>query len=76
MENFWPTTANSWLTFIFAISTLFGSTFGAFGYLLNKYVTKPINDMRDEMREMRTSHSERLAQHDLRISVLEKENKR
>lgn len=72
MDSFWPTTATDWLGLIIACFSVFGSTFGALGYLLNKYVTKPINDMRADMREMRLSHSEQLNQHETRLTIVER----
>lgn len=72
MENFWPTTATGWLALTSACVGLGGTFFGGFGFLLNKYVTQPLKEMRDEMREMRTSHSAQLNQHETRLTIVEK----
>lgn len=72
MNSFWPTNANGWLILITACLGLGGTLFGGFGFLLNKYVTQPLKEMRDEMREMRTSHSAQLSQHETRLTIVER----
>ncbi|MCW0952993.1 hypothetical protein OIT44_02765 [Weissella ceti] len=71
MVNFWPTTANDIVGLIVMCITAFGSMFGGFGFLLNKYVTKPLKEMRADLNETNAAHSQQLYEHEIRLIKME-----
>lgn len=71
MGSFMPTNLQDWLTLASTFVGLFGSLFGGFGYLLNKYVTKPLKEMRADMKEINKSHGEQLHDHEIRLIKVE-----
>lgn len=71
MDNFMPTNLQGWVTLVSSLVGILGSLFGGFGYLLNKYVTQPLKEMRADMKEINAAHGKTLQDHEIRLVKVE-----
>lgn len=64
MNGFWPHDAVGWISIV-------GPSLGVLGFLLNEFVSKPLKQVSQDLKNLRHDFDERLDDHERRIQHIE-----